>query len=114
MSLTRTFAGPVRLLGTLAAAATDFLREIAPRHRLDLGRVIALGHSSGGQLALWLGARARLPGSSAPFAPSPLPLRGVVSTTARPTSRSSARSSSASAAAWQTALASVRRLLPAR
>lgn len=38
-------------------AGTDHLRELASRFPLDLGRVITVGHSSGGQLALWLAAR---------------------------------------------------------
>lgn len=59
--------------------ATDFLRQLAPRHHLDLGNAIAIGHSSGGQLALWLSARAKLPKSSALYLQSPLPIRGAVS-----------------------------------
>lgn len=48
--------------GTLqdAAAALDFLAVLAEEHPLDLGRVAVVGHSAGGHLALWLGARARL------------------------------------------------------
>jgi acetyl esterase/lipase len=41
--------------------ATDFLRQVAPAHNLDLGRVVVAGHSSGGHLALWLAARQRIP-----------------------------------------------------
>ncbi len=41
------------------AAAIDLLADVeAP---LDLRRVIAVGHSAGGQLALWAAARAKLP-----------------------------------------------------
>ncbi|MEK9509666.1 alpha/beta hydrolase [Gemmatimonadota bacterium Y43] len=40
--------------------ATDHLRALAPRHDLDLERVVAMGHSSGGHLALWLAARPKL------------------------------------------------------
>jgi acetyl esterase/lipase len=44
------------------AAAVDFLPELdAP---LDLDRVVAVGHSAGGQLALWLAGRARLAGGA--------------------------------------------------
>jgi acetyl esterase/lipase len=60
-------------------SATDYLRELAPRYHLDLTHVIALGHSSGGQLAVWLGARGKLPKSSLLYTGSPLPLNGVVS-----------------------------------
>jgi acetyl esterase/lipase len=59
--------------------ATDYLRELAPRYRLDLKHAIAVGHSSGGQLALWLAARSKLPKSSMLYTDSPLPLNGVVS-----------------------------------
>ena len=40
-----------------AAAAADALRDQAGRHRLDLSRLVAVGHSAGGHLALWLAAR---------------------------------------------------------
>jgi pimeloyl-ACP methyl ester carboxylesterase len=55
------------------------LRELAPRHRLDLKHAIAIGHSSGGQLAVWLAAREKLPKGSVLHKDSPLPLKGVVS-----------------------------------
>jgi acetyl esterase/lipase len=61
------------------AQATDYLREVARQHPLDLKRVIALGHSAGGQLALWLAARKNLPKTSVLYAANPLPLTGVVS-----------------------------------
>ena len=61
------------------AAAADHLREIAPRYNLDLDRVVATGHSAGGHLALWLGARHRIPEGDPLYTSSPLPLRGVVS-----------------------------------
>lgn len=66
--------------GTLldAAQAIDHLRTIAPVHKLDVTRVVAVGHSSGGQLALWLASRPRLQPNSAVFRPQPLTLRGVV------------------------------------
>jgi acetyl esterase/lipase len=35
----------------------DFLLQLAERFPLDVGRAVAIGHSAGGQLALWLGAR---------------------------------------------------------
>src|SRR5699024_620832 len=60
------------------ATAIDFLELIAERHRLDLDRLAALGHSAGGHLALWLAARAGLP----PHAPGAGPIvrpAGVVS-----------------------------------
>lgn len=36
--------------------AFDSLRALAPRHALDLSRVVLMGHSAGGHLALWLGS----------------------------------------------------------
>ncbi len=61
------------------ARGADHLREAAKEHRLDLDRVVALGHSAGGQLALWLAARPRLPRGSPLRVANPLRLRGVVS-----------------------------------
>ena len=58
--------------------ATDKLRDLAPRYHLNLSRAIAMGHSSGGQLALWLAARKKLPKDSALYTDSPLPLTGVI------------------------------------
>lgn len=43
------------------AAAVDHVRRLARSHGLDAGRVVVLGHSSGGHLALWAAARHRLP-----------------------------------------------------
>ena len=45
--------------GTLddVAGGAKFLRSIASEFNLDLSRMIAMGHSAGGHLALWLGAR---------------------------------------------------------
>jgi acetyl esterase/lipase len=34
-----------------------YLRQVADRHKLDLERIVAAGHSAGGQLALWLAAQ---------------------------------------------------------
>lgn len=62
-----------------AAAAADALRANAPRYNLDLSRLVAVGHSAGGHLALWLAARPRLPAGSALRTRDPLPIRTVVS-----------------------------------
>jgi acetyl esterase/lipase len=66
--------------GTFAdiAAATDIVRTIAMEHPLDLSRVITVGHSAGGHLALWAAARARLSKTSPLYSASPLPLRAAV------------------------------------
>ncbi len=42
------------------AAAADYLSSIASRYDLDLRRVVTVGHSAGGHLALWLAARPRI------------------------------------------------------
>ncbi len=46
------------------ASMSAALRDIAPRFRLDLTRVIASGHSAGAHLALWLASQQKLPASS--------------------------------------------------
>ncbi|MGH9844204.1 MAG: alpha/beta hydrolase family protein [Blastocatellia bacterium] len=61
------------------ARATDYLRDLAKKYPLDLNRVVAMGHSAGGHLALWLAARKNLPKGSPVYFAAPLPLRGVVS-----------------------------------
>jgi acetyl esterase/lipase len=43
------------------ARAADYLREIAPTYELNLQRVVPIGHSAGGHLALWLAGRPRIP-----------------------------------------------------
>ena len=60
-------------------AAADHLREIAADHALDLERVVAVGHSAGGHLALWLAARRGLPVEDGFRGSEPLELSGVVS-----------------------------------
>jgi len=60
------------------AAAADFLRTIAADRRLDLNRVVSIGHSAGGHFALWLAARKRIPKSSELYSANPLPITGVV------------------------------------
>jgi acetyl esterase/lipase len=58
------------------AAGVDYLAELdAP---LDLTRVVAVGHSAGGLLAMWIGARATLP-DGAPGANPRVIVDGVVS-----------------------------------
>lgn len=60
------------------AKSLDYLPVLAKNRPLDLKRVIAVGHSSGAQLALWLAARRQLPGSSALYTQHPFALSGVV------------------------------------
>lgn len=58
--------------------AIDHLRQLATKFDLDLSRVVVVGHSAGGHLAMWSGARQRLSVKSALRIPDPLPLRGVI------------------------------------
>ena len=61
------------------AQAADYLREIAATYNLDLLRLVSLGHSSGGHLAFWLGARPKITSGDPLFSASPIPLKGLVS-----------------------------------
>jgi len=60
------------------ANATDYVKSLATDHPIDVAKVIALGHSAGGHLALWAAARAKLAPTSPLFRAEPLRLRGVV------------------------------------
>ena len=62
-----------------AAAAADALRGQAEAHRLDISSLVAIGHSAGGHLALWLAGRSRLPQASPLRAPNPLRIASVIS-----------------------------------
>lgn len=61
------------------AGAADLLRDRGPQLGLDTGRIIAVGHSAGGHLALWLAARHRIGRSSVLWTEHPLRIMGVVS-----------------------------------
>jgi len=61
-----------------AARATDQLRAMAQTYPLDLSRVIAVGHSAGGHLAMWLAAADQVPPTSPIARRDPLPLAGAV------------------------------------
>ncbi|MGO4384697.1 alpha/beta hydrolase [Specibacter sp. RAF43] len=60
------------------AHGIDALRAAAADHELDLGHVVALGHSAGGQLAVWAAGRAGLP-AAAEGGTDPVAVTGVVS-----------------------------------
>ncbi len=59
--------------------ALELLGAHAARHQLDLGRIVAIGHSAGGQLVQWIAGRNRIPASSPLFQANPLPLREIIS-----------------------------------
>jgi acetyl esterase/lipase len=61
------------------AMGIDHLRALAGPFTLDTTRVVLVGHSAGGHLALWAAARTKLPRTSEIASPSPLRVRGVVS-----------------------------------
>ena len=58
--------------------AVDYLRTLAKPHNLDLSRVVVVGHSAGGHLAMWAAGRSRVPRQSAIYTANPLPIRGAV------------------------------------
>jgi acetyl esterase/lipase len=58
--------------------AVDYLRTLAKPYNLDLARVVVVGHSAGGHLAMWAAGRSRVPKQSALYTANPLPIRGAV------------------------------------
>jgi acetyl esterase/lipase len=61
------------------ARGADFLRTLAPQFALDLSRLVTVGHSAGGHLALWLAGRHRLPDTSPLYVAEGVRIHGVVS-----------------------------------
>lgn len=60
------------------AHGADFLRTLVSRYPIDLKRVVAVGHSAGGNFALWLAGRPRVPKESPLFVANPLSISGVM------------------------------------
>lgn len=60
-------------------AAADALMAHAKEYQLKTDRLVVLGHSAGGHLALWLAGRAKLPAGSKLADPKRLPIGWVVS-----------------------------------
>src|SRR5205823_11432495 len=58
--------------------AVDALRGLATRYPLNLSKLVAVGHSAGGHLALWAAARHRLPPGTPLASRDPLRLTGVM------------------------------------
>ncbi len=61
------------------ALGMDFLQNIASGEKLDLNRILMVGHSAGGHLAMWAAGRAQLPHSSSLFRQQPLVPTRVIS-----------------------------------
>ncbi|GJD78456.1 alpha/beta hydrolase [Methylobacterium gregans] len=61
------------------ASALDRLAEDAPSHGLDLSRVVLVGHSAGGHLALWAASRGSVPAASPLHGPPRFVPRAVIS-----------------------------------
>ncbi|BAZ10878.1 putative esterase/lipase/thioesterase [Calothrix sp. NIES-4071] len=61
------------------AMGADFLQTLAPQFALDLKRLVAVGHSAGGHLALWLAGRHRLPENNPLGVGQGVRVNGVVS-----------------------------------
>jgi acetyl esterase/lipase len=60
-------------------AALETLAREAPARRLDTSRLVAIGHSAGGQLVQWMAGRARIPATSPLFQKNFLEVREVIS-----------------------------------
>lgn len=60
-------------------AALDLLAAQAPARGLDLDRIVAVGHSAGGQLVQWIAGRARIPAASPLHRPQGLTVDRIVS-----------------------------------
>ena len=59
-------------------SGTDYLRKLAADYLIDLTQVVVMGHSAGGHLALWAGARAKIPTYHDLYQTEPLRPAGVV------------------------------------
>ena len=61
------------------AAGADYMRKLAAIYAIDLTRVVVVGHSAGGHLAMWLAARHRIPRQSPLYSVPAVPLCGAMS-----------------------------------
>ncbi|MEJ7805497.1 MAG: alpha/beta hydrolase [Telluria sp.] len=60
-------------------AALEQLASVAPRYQLDTTRILAMGHSAGGQLVQWIAGRGKIAATSPLFQARPLPVRDIIS-----------------------------------
>lgn len=61
------------------ATASDLLASSAAKYRLKADRVVVVGHSAGGHLALWLAARGGLKRGTPLWRARPLPIQAAIS-----------------------------------
>ena len=74
------------------AAAADLLATDAPRYHLDTRRIVGVGHSAGGHLALWLAGRRKLPAASVLRTAHPIRIDHVISLGGLPDLEATAKS----------------------
>lgn len=60
-------------------AALDSLQSHAAQYQLDTSRIVAMGHSAGGQLVQWIAGRAKLPKTSPLYRDNFLPVNNIIS-----------------------------------
>ncbi len=60
-------------------AALDSLESHASQYQLDTSRIVAMGHSAGGQLVQWIAGRNRLPKTSPLYREHILPISNIIS-----------------------------------
>ncbi|MEM1123714.1 MAG: alpha/beta hydrolase [Bacteroidota bacterium] len=60
-------------------ASINYARTLADIYPLDLEKVVIMGHSAGGHLALWLATQQNLSKSSRLYDEKPLPVKGILS-----------------------------------
>jgi len=61
------------------AKGIDHLRNIEKVEKLDLNRLLLIGHSAGGHLATWAASRNSISPDSELYQPDPLPIKSVMS-----------------------------------
>jgi acetyl esterase/lipase len=59
--------------------AVDYVRTLGQTYPLDLNKVIVIGHSAGGHIALWIASRGKLKPESVLYTENPLMIRGAIS-----------------------------------
>ncbi|SMF00069.1 Acetyl esterase/lipase [Alteromonadaceae bacterium Bs31] len=60
------------------AAATDYLAELSEFYPLNMDAIVAMGHSAGGHLALWLAGREKIAADSALYFEDFVSIKGTI------------------------------------